>query len=357
VAIIKSLPATKSLSNQLKYLEKEGKTVQELKEGINCTTDNVEREFNIIKQLHNKTEGKQYYHFTQAFSPKDNITPDKAHQLGKEWIERNIQGHQVYMVTHIDKNHIHNHFVINSVNMGNGLKLQISPSKLFEMKKDSNTLCDRENLSKVNLERNRGISKTDSEYRLEKKGVIPWKDELRQCIDFGRNKTNNLEELKEYLKEHFNIEVRETNKSISYKHPEQNKSVRGNKLGGSYTKEGLLNEFNARETKSDEREGATRASNVNWSAIGDNVKGEGDRISEQSSNDVVGEIQRKVQGVKERTDRITGVDNPKDEEVRGQQSDIRENSIRRGANLKRSDKGFFKGLARENKRVEWEFDR
>lgn len=57
MAVIKSLPATKSLSNQLKYLEKEGKTVEELKEGINCTTDNVEREFNIVKQLHNKTTG------------------------------------------------------------------------------------------------------------------------------------------------------------------------------------------------------------------------------------------------------------------------------------------------------------
>ncbi|MGY5241219.1 relaxase/mobilization nuclease domain-containing protein [Clostridium tertium] len=98
MAIIKSLPATKSLSSQLKYLEKEGKTIDELKEGINCTTDNVEREFNIIKNLYNKTEGKQYYHFTQAFSPEDNITPEKAHKLGKEWIENNIKDHQVYMV-------------------------------------------------------------------------------------------------------------------------------------------------------------------------------------------------------------------------------------------------------------------
>lgn len=328
MAVIKSLPATKSLSNQLKYLEKEGKTVEELKEGINCTTDNVEREFNIVKQLHNKTTGKQYYHFTQAFSPEDNITPDKAHQLGKEWIERNIQGHQVYMVTHIDKNHIHNHFVINSVNMDNGLKLQISPSKLLEMKKDSNYLCDRENLSKINLEPNKGISKTDSEYRLEKKGVTPWKDELRQCIDFGRSKTKSIEELKEYLKEHFNIEVRETKNSISYKHPEQNKSVRGNKLGGDYTKEGLLNEFNARETKSNERgrERATSSSNVNWSAIRDNVKGEGNRISEQPSNDVIGEIQRKVREVKDRTDRITGIDKSEGQEPGGQQSDIQQDN-------------------------------
>ncbi|MGG7153513.1 relaxase/mobilization nuclease domain-containing protein, partial [Clostridium neonatale] len=156
------------------------------------------------------------------------------------------------MVTHIDKEHIHNHFVVNSVNMENGYKLQISPSKLFEMKKDSNRLCERENLLEINLERNKGISKTDNEYRLEKKGITTWKDELRQCIDFGKSQTKNIAELKEYLKEHFNIETRETKNSISYKHPEQTKSVRGNKLGGSYTKEGLLNEYNVRQIKSNE---------------------------------------------------------------------------------------------------------
>jgi hypothetical protein len=320
MAIIKSLPATKSLSNQLNYLAKEGKTVEELKEGINCTTDNVEQEFNIIKQLHNKTEGKQYYHYTQAFSKEDNITPQKAHELGKEWINNNIKGHQVYMVTHIDKEHIHNHFVINSVNIDDGKKLQISPSKLFEMKKDSNRLCERENLVQINLERNKGISKTDSEYRLEKKGITPWKDELRQCIDFGRSQSKSIVELKEYLKEHFNIEVRETKNSISYKHPEANRSVRGNKLGGSYTKEGLLNEFNVREIKPNERGSSregdkpreqefrepTSTPNVDWGAIERATRGQEDRLSEQPSNDVVAEIQQKVRGVKERTAKAIG---------------------------------------------------
>lgn len=296
MAIIKSLPATKSLSNQLKYLEKEGKTIDELKEGINCTTDNVEREFNIIKNLYNKTEGKQYYHFTQAFSPEDNIDPNKAHELGREWIERNIKGHQIYMVTHIDKNHIHNHFVINSVNMDNGLKLQINPSKLMGMKKDSNRLCDREKLSKINLEPNKGISKTDSEYRLEQKGITPWKDELRQCIDFGKNQTSSIEELKEYLKEHFSIEVRETKNSISYRHPEQNKSVRGNKLGGSYTKEGLLNEFNGKVRGNEERNRGAKGTKQDTRAEHEGENG----VREYTSEGKLGEINDRIQSV-ERT--------------------------------------------------------
>lgn len=295
MAIIKSLPATKSLSSQLKYLEKEGKTIDELKEGINCTTDNVEREFNIIKNLYNKPGGKQYYHFTQAFSPEDNITPEKAHRLGKEWIENNIKDHQVYMVTHIDKNHIHNHFVINSVNMENGLKLQINPYKLMEMKKDSNMLCDREKLSKINLEPNKGISKTDSEYRLEKKGIITWKDELRQCIDFAKNQTSNIEELKEYLKEHFSIEVRETKNSISYKHPEQNKSVRGNKLGGSYTKEGLLNEFDGKTRSNEERSGRTEGTQQVTRAEHEGKNG----VREYTSEGKFGEINERIRDIEQ----------------------------------------------------------
>lgn len=297
MAIIKSLPGTKSISNQLDYLAKEGKTIDELKEGINCNTDNVEQEFNVIKQLYNKTTGKQYYHFTQAFNPKDNITPQKAHELGKEWIESNIEGHQVYMVTHIDKNHIHNHFVINSVNMNNGLKLQISPYKLFEMKRGSNTLCEREGLSKINLERNKGMSKTDSEYQLEKRGIIPWKDELRQCIDLGKNQSNSIAELKEYLKEHFDIDVRETKNSISYKHPDQNKSVRGNKLGGDYTKEGLVNEFNGKVRANQERDRGTGTGTSNTITRTEYESKNG--VREHTSEGNFGEINERIQSVEQ----------------------------------------------------------
>ncbi|MHC9332835.1 relaxase/mobilization nuclease domain-containing protein, partial [Clostridium perfringens] len=75
---------------QLKYLEKEGKTLDELKTGNNCTIDNVEKEFNIVKEHYNKKEGKQYYNYTQSINPEDKITPEKVHEIGKEVIEKNI---------------------------------------------------------------------------------------------------------------------------------------------------------------------------------------------------------------------------------------------------------------------------
>jgi len=244
MAIIKCLPGTKSLKSQLKYLEKEGKTSEELKEGINCTTDNVEKEFNIIKEMYNKKKGKQYYHYTQAFNPEDKINPEKAHEIGKEWIEKNIKGHQIYMVTHIDKEHIHNHFLINSVSIEDGKKLQISPKKLEKMKKESNRICEREGLAQIKLDKKNDIFRTDGEYRIEKRGQETWKGELREVIELEINNSRSLEELRRNLKEKYDVETRVTKNTISYRHPTQKKSVRGKRLGENYTKESVLNEFN-----------------------------------------------------------------------------------------------------------------
>ncbi|XZK95539.1 relaxase/mobilization nuclease domain-containing protein (plasmid) [Clostridium perfringens] len=75
----------------------------------------------------------------------------KLTEIGKEWIEKNIKGYQIYLVTHIDKEHIHNHFIINSVSIEDGKKLQISPKKLEKMKIESNKICEREYLTKIDL--------------------------------------------------------------------------------------------------------------------------------------------------------------------------------------------------------------
>ncbi|MCB2295950.1 relaxase/mobilization nuclease domain-containing protein [Clostridium algoriphilum] len=308
MAIVKSLAATKTLTNQLKYLQKEGKTREDLKEGINCSVENIEREFNTIKLLYGKTEGKQYYHFTQAFSPDDNITPEKVNKLGKEWIENNIKDHQVYIVTHIDKDHIHNHFVINSVNMENGNKLQISPKKLLEMKIASNKICEREGLTKIDINRKADIKKTMAELGMELRGITTWKDELRQCIDFARERTKNLEELKEKLESDFKISTRETKNSISFKHPEQNKSVRGKNLGNKYTKGEIENGFIGQE-KGIRRERAEQQPNQATRTEYEGKNGVRKHTAKRELGDIETTIRGIEQGVKENLKRETPGDN------------------------------------------------
>lgn len=245
MAVIKNLPGTKSLIKQLEYLEQEGKTLEELKVGINCTKDNVLKEFYIVKEMHNKNRGKEYYHLVQAFSPEDDISPMKANEIGVEWIKECIENHQIYIVTHIDKNHIHNHFVINSVNMDNGLKLQISPGKLLSMKKTSNEICRKNNLKIINCENTNRIYKSDKEFYMEKRlsenNMKSWKSILRDVIDYSIVYSDDFNEFKNILIDNFNIEVIEKEEKLLFKDIEVNKLIRDKRLGKEYIKENIIN--------------------------------------------------------------------------------------------------------------------
>lgn len=71
-----------------------------------------------LKGDYTKTGGANNlaYHMIQSFSPDDLISPEKAHDLGKKWADDILEGKYEYVIsTHIDKGHIHNHIVFNSV--------------------------------------------------------------------------------------------------------------------------------------------------------------------------------------------------------------------------------------------------
>ena len=114
---------------------------------------------------------------------------------------------------------------------------------MIELKRASNRQCEREGLITLDLDHKAAERISTGEKRIEMKGGTTWKDELRQCIDFSKEKANNFEEFKEYLKKNFEIDIRITNKTISYQHPEKLKPIRGSKLGTNYDKEELENEF------------------------------------------------------------------------------------------------------------------
>ncbi|MBD7913475.1 relaxase/mobilization nuclease domain-containing protein [Clostridium cibarium] len=347
MAVIKRIASKATPKKIYNYLTQEEKTEEKLISGLNCNADNMVNEFNATKELYDKNNGVKYHHVIQSFDPKDNITPEKAHELGKELAENQFKGHEVLVVTHKDKEHIHNHFIVNSVSFENGLKYNASNKSLWDIKRESNRICERENLKTLDLDHRAKERLTSGELRKELRGETTWKGELKECISFAKGKANNLEEFQKCLKINFNIDSRVTNKTISYKHPERTQSIRGSKLGANYDKEELLNEFTRKEKSINTGETSRgNAPNVDWSAIGDNVKGEGNRISEQPSNDVIGEIQRKVQGVKERADRATGEYEEPSKAVEGkQQSTERENG------------GISKGVHRQSQSRDFDFDR
>ena len=151
MAVIKRIASKATPKKIVSYLTQEEKTEEKLIEGKDCDPDNIVNDFNMTQEFYGKTGGVKYHHIIQSFSPEDNITPEKAHEIGKELAESQFKGFEVFVVTHKDKDHIHNHLVVNSVSFENGLKYNASNKSLWDIKRESNRLCERENLKTLDL--------------------------------------------------------------------------------------------------------------------------------------------------------------------------------------------------------------
>jgi len=241
MAAIKRLSSKGSIKNIINYVLNKEKTTERIISGKDISPSNAIAEMNTTKELYGKKEGITYHHIIQSFKPGE-ITPEKAHEIGTELAEKQFKNHEVLIATHKDKEHIHNHLIINSVSFKDGHKLITDKTSLKEIKLENDRICLREHLSIIE----KPYAKerySMTEYKLAEKGLPIWKEQLRSAIDEAKEHSKNMLGLKEYLKENFNIEMKIQNKNVSYLHPDKQKYCRGDKLGGAYTKEGVSSEF------------------------------------------------------------------------------------------------------------------
>ena len=143
MAIIKLTSGKISVGIIVNYVTQKEKTEDKLISGVNCMPESVLDEFEMTKLKYNKLGGRTYYHMMQSFAVDDDITPEKAHEIGLQMAEHCFPGYQVLVATHIDRHHTHNHFVINSVNMFDGKKMNVAPQDLIAIKNYSNELCEK----------------------------------------------------------------------------------------------------------------------------------------------------------------------------------------------------------------------
>ena len=341
MAVIKRIASKATPKKIVSYLTQEEKTEEKLIGGKDCDPDNIVNDFNMTQELYGKTGGVKYHHIIQSFSPEDNITPEKAHEIGKELAESQFKGFEVFVVTHKDKDHIHNHLVVNSVSFENGLKYNASNKSLWDIKRESNRLCERENLKTLDLYHKAEKRISSAEKRIMDRGQIPWKDELRQIIDIARERTKDLQSFREFLEKNFDIETRVTKNSISYKHPDHGKAIRGRSLGDKYNKEELENEFNGQE-KSIFRDGE-RGTNFGYEGISDldkEFERRADSLEQQINKDhrLNRERERAIQ--EQRANKRREEHGVKPENTRSLQADDKEIRGSEGASSREVRKGF-----------------
>ena len=182
------------------YVSQKQKTQQEdgwqLVSGQNCMPQLAAQEFIATRQMHRKDSPVWFYHYVQSFSPDEEITGALAHQVAQEFSQRAWPDSEVLIATHSDAEHIHTHFIVNSVCYETGKMLRQGPSTLKNLRALSDELCMKYGLSvleKQQPKRAKGMS--GREYRSAVKGES-WKFRLMNTIDQCMQYASTKEEIR-----------------------------------------------------------------------------------------------------------------------------------------------------------------
>ena len=152
-AINKQTKSHAAMRNCIEYVLRESK----IKDGLvditgpypfdDITYDLVYKAFREEKAIWNKDSGRMYAHHVISFHKEETITPELAFEFGKVFAEKVFGSHQTLISVHQDKNHLHIHFVTNSVSFLDGYKLHISAKGLEQMKQITNDMCRERGLT------------------------------------------------------------------------------------------------------------------------------------------------------------------------------------------------------------------
>lgn len=149
MAIIKAISSKASIGRAINYVTMIEKTDNKLVTGIGCNAESVIDEMEVTKRIWGKTGGRTYKHFVQSFHAAEKIVAEVAHELAIEWVKKCkiFDGFECLVATHQDKEHIHSHIIVNSVNFETGKKFNMKKSDLAEMKDICNQLTYENGLS------------------------------------------------------------------------------------------------------------------------------------------------------------------------------------------------------------------
>ena len=232
-----------------RYVSQPEKTLwdgQNLISGIGCQPETAFDEFLSTKHLHHKDGGVMFYHMVQSFPKGVAIDPRTAHEAAHR-LAGYFDGCEVLVCTHIDREHIHSHCIINSVNFETGKKVHMADEQIQELRVRNDQICEELGLPKFQRDghrQSRGMS--NAEYYTADRGES-WKFELMRVIDECMRCAGNREEFLALLRsEGYNATWTDGRKNITYTTPDGRK-CRDSKLHMTkYRKENMEAEFGYR---------------------------------------------------------------------------------------------------------------
>ena len=230
------------------YVMQEKKTMWEdepLISGINCQPQSVYDDFLNTKLLYHKDGGVMFYHMVQSFPKGAEVDPRQAHEAARRLAEY-FDGCEVLVCTHVDREHIHSHCVINSVNFDTGKKLHMAKEQLQELMRRNDMICQEMGLPVFEAAQQQSRGMSGAEYHTALKGQS-WKlrlmNTIDECMKYAADKDAFVSLM---ASEGYAVRWESGRKYITYTTPDGLK-CRDNKLHEEkYCKEAMEHEFRIR---------------------------------------------------------------------------------------------------------------
>lgn len=225
-------------SRKTEQHKEEADVLERFVSGVNCHPATARAEMMAVKKRFGKEDGTIAYHGYQSFAPGE-ATPEIAHKIGVELAQR-LWGdkYQVVVATHLDKaNHLHNHFVLNTVSFVDGIKYHRTAKDYYDLQAVSDALCREYGLSVIENPQ-QGKSKHYGEWRAEQEQRPTWRGIVRLDVDEVIRQSMTERQFFENLhRKGYEIKM---GKDISVRPPGKERFVRlARNFGENYTLEGI----------------------------------------------------------------------------------------------------------------------
>ncbi|MCQ2979663.1 MAG: relaxase/mobilization nuclease domain-containing protein [Clostridia bacterium] len=258
MAIIKCKPIKSTIKKAIDYITDDAKTSEQTftyGEGVavgmaSAQFEKVREEWTTKNNSHSKKDNEILgYHIVQSFDVKDKISEDEALQIGIEFANKIFKGNYQFVVaTHNDKNHIHNHIIVNAFSNKGERKYRTIPYKTIkEYQKLNDELCISHGLSVLkNDTKKKG--KDISEIYATREGRS-YKKILQMEIDYNINKSNSFEEFIELMKIKYEIKF---GKYIAFRRKNtQERFTRAKTIGDDYSEERIKERILSKDKSKD----------------------------------------------------------------------------------------------------------
>ena len=220
---------------------------------LNCEScETAYAEMQVTKRRFGKLGGVVGYHFIQSFAPGE-VTPEQAHAIGVAFARRLFgERYEVVVGTHLDRAHLHNHVVVNSVSFVDGKKYHSSPgSYYFEVRSTSDILCRENDLYVITPQ---GKGKHYAEWKAENAGKPTIRSIIRGDIDSIIGEAYTYETFLMLLRRRgYVVQNRPDRKYVTVLPPGGKRAIRLDSLGEGYTEQDIRRRLTA------QREGGAQA--------------------------------------------------------------------------------------------------